>query len=75
MAKKNLYTVGICKRFGQILTDLDFKASEADPCLNLHGRTGRKWLIVLYGDYGLIAATDQQDSEMVIKELKAKFSY
>ncbi|GFU83036.1 retrovirus-related Pol polyprotein from transposon TNT 1-94 [Trichonephila clavipes] len=52
---------------------LGFKASEADPCLYIRERKGRKLLIVLYVDDGLIAATDQQDSEMFIKELKTKF--
>ncbi|GFW87114.1 retrovirus-related Pol polyprotein from transposon TNT 1-94 [Trichonephila clavipes] len=61
------------KCFGQFLTDLGFKASEADPCLYIRERKGRKLLIVLYVDDGLIAATDQQDSEMFIKELKTKF--
>ncbi|GFX73992.1 retrovirus-related Pol polyprotein from transposon TNT 1-94 [Trichonephila clavipes] len=61
------------KCFGQFLTDLSFKASEADPCLYIRERKGRKLLIVLYVDDGLIAATDQQDSEMFIKELKTKF--
>ncbi|GFX04043.1 retrovirus-related Pol polyprotein from transposon TNT 1-94 [Trichonephila clavipes] len=61
------------KCFGQFLTDLGFKASEADPCLYIRERKGRKLLIVLYVDDGLIAATDQQDSEMFSKELKTKF--
>ncbi|GFS54006.1 retrovirus-related Pol polyprotein from transposon TNT 1-94 [Trichonephila clavipes] len=61
------------KCFGQFLTDLGFKASEADPCLYIRERKGRKLLIVSYVDDGLIAATDQQDSEMFIKELKTKF--
>ncbi|GFX63041.1 retrovirus-related Pol polyprotein from transposon TNT 1-94 [Trichonephila clavipes] len=53
--------------------NLGFKASEADPCLYIRERKGRKLLTVLYVDDGLIAATDQQDSEMFIKELKTKF--
>ncbi|GFT29852.1 retrovirus-related Pol polyprotein from transposon TNT 1-94 [Trichonephila clavipes] len=61
------------KCFGQFLTDLGFKASEADPCLYIRERKGRKLLIVLYVDDGLIAATDQQDSKIFIKELKTKF--
>ncbi|GFV77405.1 copia protein [Trichonephila clavipes] len=61
------------KCFGQFLKDLGFKASEADPCIYNRERKGRKLLIVLYVDDGLIAATDQQDSEMFIKELKTKF--
>lgn len=61
------------KCFGQFLTDLGFKASEADPCLFIRERKGRKLLIALYVDDGLIASTHQQDSEMFIKELKEKF--
>jgi hypothetical protein len=61
------------KCFGQFLTNLGFTASEADPCLYIRERNGRKLLIVLYVDDGLIAATDQQDSDMFIKELKEKF--
>lgn len=61
------------KCFGQFLTDLGFVASEADPCLYIRERKGKKLLIALYVDDGLIAANDQHDSEMFIKELRAKF--
>ncbi|GFY43262.1 copia protein [Trichonephila inaurata madagascariensis] len=52
---------------------LGFKASEAHSCLYIRGRKGRKLFIVLYFDDGLIAVTDQQDSEILIKKLKTKF--
>ncbi|GFU47026.1 copia protein [Nephila pilipes] len=63
------------KCFGQFLTNLGFRASEAYPypCLYIYERKSKKILIVLYIDDRLIAATDQQDSEMFIKKLKAKF--
>lgn len=63
------------KCFGKFLTDLGFKESQADPCLNIREREGRKLLIVLYVDDGLIVATDQQDSEMFIKELKQSLRF
>lgn len=61
------------KCFGQFLTGLGFKASESDPCLYIRENKGRKLLIVLYVDDGLIAATDLQDSKLFIEQLKAKF--
>ena len=61
------------KCFGQFLTDMDFKPSEADPCLYIRENEGRKLLIALYVDDGLIAATDKRDAELFIKDLKEKF--
>ncbi|GFS41738.1 retrovirus-related Pol polyprotein from transposon TNT 1-94 [Trichonephila inaurata madagascariensis] len=52
--------------------NLGFKTSETDPSLYIQGRKGWKLLIVLYVNDGLIAATDQQNSKMFIKELKTR---
>ncbi|GBM55333.1 Retrovirus-related Pol polyprotein from transposon TNT 1-94 [Araneus ventricosus] len=61
------------KCFGQFLLKLDFKASDADPCLYTKEVNGRKLLIVLYVDVGLVAATNQEDLDNFLKELKPRF--
>ncbi|GBM73807.1 Retrovirus-related Pol polyprotein from transposon TNT 1-94 [Araneus ventricosus] len=45
--------------FGQFVLKLGFKASDADPCLYSKEVNGRKLLIVLYVDNGLVVATNQ----------------
>ncbi|KAK9739444.1 Reverse transcriptase (RNA-dependent DNA polymerase) [Popillia japonica] len=38
------------KRFGDFLLRLDFKVSQADPCLYIRNQNGRQLLVVLYVD-------------------------
>ena len=40
------------KRFGSFLTKLGFKVSEADPCLYIRDRDGKKLILVVYEDDG-----------------------
>ncbi|GBL93534.1 Retrovirus-related Pol polyprotein from transposon RE1 [Araneus ventricosus] len=61
------------KCFGQFLLKLGFKANDADPCLYSKEKNGRKLLIVLYVDDGLVAATNQEDLDNFLKELKPRF--
>lgn len=51
----------------------NFKVSEADPCLYVRERNGKKILLVVYVDDGLAAATDTQDLEEFLDELKSEF--
>lgn len=61
------------KRFGNFFSKLGFKASEADPCLYIRERDGKKLILVVYVDDGLIGATNSQDLEVFLKELKSEF--
>ncbi|KMQ83327.1 integrase core domain protein [Lasius niger] len=61
------------KRFGNFFSKLGFKVSEADPCLYIRERDGKKLILVVYVDDGLIGATDSQDLEVFLKELKSEF--
>jgi hypothetical protein len=60
------------KRFGDFLQRHGFKASDADPCLYIRERGGRKLILVIYVDDGLLAATDQREMEIFIEELKCE---
>ncbi|GBM22853.1 Retrovirus-related Pol polyprotein from transposon TNT 1-94 [Araneus ventricosus] len=61
------------KCFGQFLLKLSFKASDANPCLYDKEVNGRKLLIMLYLDDGLVSATNQEDLDNFLKELKTRF--
>lgn len=61
------------ERFGKFLLELDFKASEADPCLFVRKIKGEKLIIVLYVDDGLVAATKLEDLKQFLCELKSEF--
>lgn len=61
------------KRFGNFLVRKGFKVSEADPCLFIRRRNGKKLILVLYVDDGLVAATDPHDQEEFLQELKSEF--
>ena len=52
---------------------LGFKVSEADPCLYIKERGGKKIILVLYVDDGLVAATDSQDLKSFLEELSTEF--
>lgn len=76
--KKSLYGLKQAPRcwhkcFGKFMLDLGFKISEADQCLFIREEGGKKLLVALYVDDGLIAATDEEDSRKFINELKLKF--
>lgn len=55
------------------MSQLGFKTSEADPCLYLKSKDDKKIIVCLYVDDGLVAATDLEESENFIRELKSKF--
>ena len=61
------------KRFGTFLSKLGFMVSEADPCLYVREKNGKKLILVVYVDDGLVAATDSQDLEDFLEELKSEF--
>lgn len=61
------------KRFGNFLEKRGFQASIADPCMYFRIRNGKKLILVLYVDDGLIAAKDPDDLDAFISELKSEF--
>lgn len=61
------------KRFGRYLLQLGFRASAADPCFYIRENNGKKLLLVLYVDDGLIASSDAKDLEDFLKELRSEF--
>lgn len=64
--KKILYKLKqapICwhKKFGSFLMRLEFKVSTAVPCLYIRNINGKKYVLILYVDDGLVRASDQRD--------------
>ena len=76
--KRSLYGLkqaprGWNKKFNDFLTKEGFKSSFADPCLYIRNRNGRKLILVLYVDDGLIASSNKEDVEQFITDLKKSF--
>ncbi|GBN28663.1 hypothetical protein AVEN_258211-1 [Araneus ventricosus] len=61
------------KYFGEFLSEVRFKTSEADPCLYIRDKYEKKSIVCLYVDDGLVAATDLKESEKSIDDLNSKF--
>ena len=61
------------KKFNDFLTKEGFKSSFADPCLYIRNLNGRKLILVLYVDDGLIASSNKEDVEQFITDLKKSF--
>ena len=61
------------KKFNDFLTKEGFKSSFAVPCLYIRNRNGRKLILVLYVDDGLIASSNKEDVEQFITDLKKSF--
>ena len=54
------------KRFGTFLSSIGFKTSEADSCLHIRTKNGKKLMVALYVDDGLVVATDMNDANKFI---------
>ena len=61
------------RRFGKYINKLGFKVSEADPCLYIRNRAGKKILLALYVDDGLVAASDLKELKEFIADLEREF--
>lgn len=61
------------KRFGGFLLAKGFKSSHADQCLYIKEKNNKKMFVALYVDDGLVMATDKEDIECFLKELKNEF--
>lgn len=55
------------------LKSIGFKQCDTDPCLFIRNHGNSKIILALYVDDGLVAATNQDDSEKFIRELKRRF--
>lgn len=60
-------------RMRNFLTKLGFKTSSADCCLYTREKHGKKVILALYVDDGLVAASDFKDLKIFLDELKAEF--
>ena len=61
------------KRIETFLIEQGFKVSAADPRLYIRIKSGKTLLLALYVDDGLLAATDMQDLNLFISQMKAEF--
>ena len=61
------------KRIEVFLKQQGFRVSAADPCLYVRIKGGKKLLLALYVDDGLLAASDMQDLNSFIEQMKAEF--
>lgn len=48
----------------------EMKCSSADPCLFTRERNGKKLIVIIYVDDGLIAGTDKKEIDHFMRELK-----
>lgn len=58
--------------FEEILLDMDFRQCEADCCLYTKQVNGKKLLITLYVDDGLVAATNQDIADSFLNDLRTR---
>jgi len=56
------------KKFKEMLLRFGLRESEADPCLYYRKEEGRKLLVVLYVDDGLIAASRKEDIDALLSQ-------
>lgn len=61
------------RRFGSFLLKLSLKPSESDPCLYMRVNGGKKLILALYVDDGLVAASDPKELELFLSQLKTEF--
>ena len=78
LLRKSLYGLKQAPRcwfecFGRFLLKQGFRASDADPCLYFRERNGKKLILVLYVDDGLVGATDPCELDAFLEELRTEF--
>lgn len=61
------------KRMGDFLKKHGFKANSADSCLFIREKDGKKLILALYVDDGLVAASDKEELEHFLNSLKSEF--
>ena len=61
------------ERYDTFMRHNGFKISDADPCLYMRVRNGKKLIAPIYVDDGMIAGSDLKVVEAFIRKLKAEF--
>lgn len=61
------------KQFIEFIKAQGLRASDADPCMFYRIKDGRKFIVVIYVDDGLMAATDSDEIDLFLEELQRKF--
>lgn len=61
------------EHFARFLTDCSLRESIADPCLYYRTEDGKKFLLVLWVDDGLIAASCDKDIDCFLSKLQSNF--
>lgn len=59
--------------FTAFIEDFGFRACESDSCIFIRERGGKRMLLAIYVDDGLIAATSESEIEPVIRHLSERF--
>lgn len=78
LLKKSLYGLkqaSRCwnKKFSFFLRKFNFESSKADPCVFISDRSGRKLVLAIYIDDGLVAASNTEDINELLDYLKKHF--
>ena len=61
------------KRFRTFLLTNGFRESDADPCLFMSIRDGRRLFLAVYVDDGMVVGDDRKDIDKLILDLKTEF--
>lgn len=61
------------RRFTEFIKKQEMKRSSADPCLFTREKNGKKLIIVIYVDNGLVAGSDKREIDFFVNELKKEF--
>lgn len=62
-------------KFTQFLKRFNFTVSNADSCVFVGSVSGRKIVLAIYVDDGLIAASDEKDISNLLRVLKEEFQF
>lgn len=62
-----------CKRFTGFMMKFGFVQSKADPCLYIKNVKGRRLIVALYVDDGLVVADHQEDIDKLLEQLRKEF--
>lgn len=61
------------RRFTDVIKKQEMKRSSADPCFFTREKNGKKLIIVIYVDDGLVARSDKREIDLFVSELKKEF--
>lgn len=61
------------QRFTDFLKRQELVTSTADPCLFIRNRNGKRLIVAIYVDDGLVAASDQEEVNNFLTELRMNF--